>query len=153
MRHTYEMLINAFKDLDVRKWFDRMQPQTVSIATILLYINGAFAFLRFLDRTDIEGYMRVYGGLHALITIGFIVCFPLSGFLMANGKLFGWYVSLLAAFSPFILRTIFKVTIADLMGWQDVIVGGSYVNLMFEIALCALLLHPMSQEFVKRWLS
>jgi len=153
MRHTYEMLFNAFKHLDVRKWFDRMQPQTVSIATILLYINGAFAFLRFLDRTDIEGYMRVYGGLHALITIGFILCFPLGGFLMANGKLFGWYVSLLAAFSPFILRTIFKVTIADLMGWQDVIVGGSYVNLKFEIALCALLLHPMSQEFVKRWLS
>lgn len=147
------MLLNAFKDLNFRKWFDRMQPQTVSIATILLYINGAFAFLRFLDRTDVEGYMRVYGGLHALITIGLIACFPLGGFLMANGKLFGWYVAILAAFSPFILRTIFKVTIADLMPWQDVIVGGSYVNLMFEIALCALLLHPMSQEFVKRWLS
>lgn len=147
------MLANAFKDLNPRKWFDRMQPQTVSIATILLYINGAFAFLRFLDRTDVEGYMRVYGGLHALITIVLILCFPLGGFLMANGKLFGWYISLLAAFSPFILRIIFKVTIADLMAWRDVIVGGSYVNLMFEIALCALLLHSMSQEYVKRWLS
>jgi hypothetical protein len=147
------MLANAFKDLDPRKWFDRMQPQTVSIATILLYINGAFAFLRFLDRTDIEGYMRVYGGIHAVITIGFILCFPLGGFLMANGKLFGWYVSILAAFSPFILRIIFKVTIADLMAWRDVIIGGSYVNLMFEIALCALLLHRMSQEYARRWLS
>lgn len=147
------MLANAFKDLEPRKWFDRMQPQTVSIATILLYINGAFAFLRFLDQTDVEGYMRVYGGLHAVITFGFILCFPLGGFLMANGKLFGWYVSLLAAFSPFILRAIFKLTIADLMPWRDVIVGGSYVNLMFEIALCALLLHRMSQEYVRRWLS
>jgi hypothetical protein len=147
------MLQNAFKDLDFRKWFDRMQPQTVSIATILLYIDGVFSFLRFLDRTDVEGYMRVHGGLHALIAFGFIVSFPLGGFLMANGKLLGWYVSLLAAFSPFILRAIFKLTLADLMGWRDVIVGSSYVNLMFEVALCALLLHRMSQEFVKRWLS
>lgn len=146
------MLQNAFKNLDARKWFDRMQPQTVSIATILLYIDGVFALLRFLDRTDIEGYMRVYGGLHAVIAFGFIICFPLGGFLMANGKLFGWYVSLLAAFSPFILRIIFKTTIADLMTWRDVIVGSSYVNLMFEVALCALLLHSMSQDYVKRWL-
>lgn len=148
------MLANAFKDLDPRKWFDRMQPQTVSIATILLYINGAFAFLHFLDGKDfVEGYLRDAGGLRLLVTIGLIVCFPLGGFLMANGKLFGWYVSILAAFSPFILRTIFKVTMADLMAWRDVIVGGSYVNLMFEIALCALLLHPMSQEYARRWLS
>ncbi|MEN9553512.1 MAG: hypothetical protein RLY24_1107, partial [Actinomycetota bacterium] len=113
---------------------------------------GVFALLRFLDRTDVEGYMRVYGGLHAVIAFGFILCFPLGGFLMANGKLLGWYVSLLAAFSPFILRAIFKTTIADLMGWRDVIVGSSYVNLMFEVALCALLLHSMSQDYVKRWL-
>ncbi len=146
------MLQNAFKDLDARKWFDRMQPQTVSIATILLYIDGVFALLRFLDRTDVEGYMRVYGGLHAVIAFGFILCFPLGGFLMANGKLLGWYVSLLAAFSPFILRAIYKLSLADFWGWRDVIVGSSYVNLMFEIALCALLLHSMSQDYVKRWL-
>jgi hypothetical protein len=146
------MLQNAFKDLDARKWFDRMQPQTVSIATILLYIDGVFALLDFVDRNDVNGYLRAHGGLHAIITFGFILCFPLGGFLMANGKLLGWYVSLLAAFSPFILRAIYKLSLADFWGWRDVIVGSSYVNLMFEIALCALLLHSMSQDYVKRWL-
>lgn len=148
------MLLNAFKDLDARKWFDRMQPQTVSIATILLYINGVFAFLSFLGTRDFEGYMRMHGGLHALITIGFILCFPLGGYLMANGKLLGWYISLLAAFSPFILRAIFEFTIADFVELKQILVMNSdYVSLMFEIALCALLLHPQSQDFVKRWLS
>lgn len=146
------MLQNAFKDLDARKWFDRMQPQTVSIATILLYIDGVFALLDFVDRNDVNGYLRAHGGLHAIITFGFIMCFPLGGFLMANGKLLGWYVSLLAAFSPFILRAIYKLSLADFWGWRDVIVGSSYVSLMFEIALCALLLHSMSQDYVKRWL-
>jgi hypothetical protein len=31
-------------------------------------------------------------------------------------------------------------------------VGNSYVNLMFEVALCALLLHSMTQNYVKQWL-
>lgn len=146
------MFQNAFKNLDARKWIDRMQPQTVSIATILLYIDGVFAFLRFLDRTDIEGYMRVQGGFYALITFAFILCFPAGGFFMANGKLFGWYLAILASFSPFLLRAIFKLTLADFATWRDVVVGGSYINLMFEVALIALLLHPMSQEYAKRWL-
>ena len=146
------MLQNAFKNLDGRKWFDRMQPQTLSIATFLLYIDGVFSFLRFLDSNDIEGYMRMQGGFYALLTFAFIACFPAGAFLMANGKLFGWYLSLLAAFSPFILRAIFKLTLADFVSWKDVVVGNSYVNLMFEVALCALLLHSMTQNYVKQWL-
>lgn len=146
------MLQNAFKNLDGRKWFDRMQPQTLSIATFLLYIDGVFSFLRFLDRNDIEGYMRMQGGFYALLTFAFIVCFPAGAFLMANGKLFGWYLSLLAAFSPFILRAVFKFSVAPYETLEYVLKGNSYVNLMFEVALCALLLHSMTQNYVKQWL-
>lgn len=146
------MLQNAFRNLDRRKWFDRMHPQTLSIATFLLYIDGVFALLRFLDRNDIEGYMRMNGGLYALVTFVFIVCYPLGAFLMANGKLFGWYLAIAASFSPFVIRALFKVGLADLYPWRDVLTGNSLVNLMFEVALCALLLHPMSQSYVRRWL-
>ena len=34
-------------NLDWRKWFDRMQPQTLQISTMLLYLNGFFAFAYF----------------------------------------------------------------------------------------------------------
>lgn len=96
--------------------------------------------------------MRMQGGFYALLTFAFIACYPAGAFLMANGKLFGWYLSLLAAFSPFILRAVFKLTLADFVSWKDVVVGNSYVNLMFEVALCALLLHSMTQNYVKQWL-
>lgn len=152
MRNTCIMLQNAFKDLDYRKWFDRMQPQTLSIATILLYIDGVFAFLRFLDRNDVEGYLRAAGGMYALITIACIIAFPSAGFFMANGKLLGWYFAVLAAFSPFVLRMLFKFELAPFISWRDVIVGSSYVGLMFEAALVALVLHPMSRNYAKSWL-
>ncbi len=146
------MLQNAFRDLEPRKWFDRMHPQTLSIAMFLLYIDGVFALLRFLDRNDVEGYIRMDGGIYAFLTFGFIVCYPLGGFLMANGKLLGWYVAIIASFSPFVIRAMFKLGLADLYPWRDVVTGNSLVNLMFEVALCALLLHPMSQTYVRRWL-
>ena len=146
------MLQNAFKNLEPRKWFDRMHPQTLSIATFFLYIDGVFSLLRFLDRNDIEGYMRMNGGIYAFLTFGFIACYPLGGFLMANGKLLGWYLAIVAAFSPFVIRAMFKLGLADLYPWSSVVKGASLVNLMFEVALCALLLHPMSQSYVRRWL-
>lgn len=146
------MLQNAFRNLEPRKWLDRMQPQTLSIAMFLLYIDGVFSLLRFLDKTDVEGYLRMDGGFFALLTFALIACFPLGGYLMANGKLLGWYVAILASFSPFITRAIFKVRLADLYTWTDVIMGNNLINLMFEVALCALLLHPMTRSYVKRWL-
>ena len=146
------MLQNAFRNLDRRKWFDRMHPQTLSIATFLLYVDGVFALLRFLDKNDVEGYLRMDGGLSALLTFGFILCFPLGGYLMANGKLLGWYLAVVASFSPFVTRAVFKMRLADFYTWGDVVTGKSLVNLMFEVALCALLLHPMTRSYVKRWL-
>lgn len=129
-----------------------MHPQTLSIATFLLYIDGVFAFLGFLDGNSVEGYLRRDGGVLALLTFAFILCYPLGGFLMANGKLLGWYVSIAASFSPFAIRAMFRLGPGDMYPWREVLTGGSLVNLMFEVALCALLLHPMSSSHARRWL-
>lgn len=146
------MLQNAFRNLDRRRWFDRMHPQTLAIATFLLYIDGVFTLLSFFDRGSIEAYLRMDGSILSLLTLLLIFCYPAGGFLMANGKLLGWYLALAAAFSPFILRAFFKMFLADLYPWRDVIVGGSLVNLMFEVALVALLLHSMTVNYVRSWM-
>ncbi len=146
------MLQNAFRNLDRRKWFDRMHPQTLAIATFLLYIDGVFTLLSFFDRGSVEAYLRMDGSVLSILTLLLIACYPAGGFLMANGKLLGWYLALAAAFSPFILRAVFKLTLADFYPWRDVLVGGSLVNLMFEVALVALLLHRMTQNYVRTWL-
>ena len=156
--NTYKMSNSAFSQLDFRKWFDRMQPQTIAIATWLLYIDGVFSFINYLDKStgDIYGFWRFYGGPMSLVALVFVLAFPAGGFLIANGKKLGWYVALLAAFSPFILRLCWKFIGSDIWASQvtlrDIIIGSSLVNFMFEAALPALLIHPMSRNYVKNWL-
>lgn len=154
--NTYGMANSAFSQLDFRKWFDRMQPQTVAIATWLLYIDGAFNFLHYLDKNEVYGAWRWNGGIMAVVAFLFVLAFPIGGFLLANGKKMGWYVALAAAFSPFVLRLLWKVLENDLwasqMSVKTIVIGSTYVNFMFEAALAALLLHPMSRNYVKTWL-
>jgi hypothetical protein len=146
------MFQNAFKNLDRKKWFDRMQPQTLAIGTWLLYIDGVFATLRYLDRQGLEGLVRSTS-LGKLLAFVACASYIVGGFLMANGKKFGWYVSLGAAFSPFILRAFVKLQWSELpIAYSWVIKGQSLVNFSFEAALCALLLHEMTRTHVNRWL-
>lgn len=146
------MFANAFKNLDSRRWFDRMFPQTLSIAMFLLYIDGAFALLSYLDRNDIYGAWRIYGGPGALIAPLVPLAYVGGAFLMANGKLLGWYVAIGASFGPLTLRIGLKVFENHNLGLRDAIFGGSWVGFAFEAALVALLLHPMSRQHVSRWL-
>lgn len=152
VKHLATMFRKAFTELDAKKWFDRMQPQTVAIATWLLYFEGGFTFLYWLDGADIHGFWKQRGGLGSLLGFATILCFPLSGFLMANRKKLGWFVGLAAAFSPLVLRALWKIDADTNWSWQDVVIGFSYVNFLFEAALCALLLHPMSRIYIKTWL-
>jgi len=119
--------------LDPRKWFDRMQPQTMQIATWLLYLNGFFALIGFMDKSDWTGIARIEKG--------------------ALGSLVGLIaVALVAAFSPFILRIWI---LWSYPGWGaiDKITGNDTIGFIFEAALCALLLHPQSREHQRLWYS
>lgn len=137
--------------LDPRRWFDRMQPQTLQIATWLLYLNGLFALIGLLDRSDWIGYARVSkGGLGLVVGLIIVGAHVLSGFLMANDRRLGYRLGLVAAFSPFFLR--FWV-LSDLTGvgvW-DMVTGRDTVSFLFEVAVCALLLHPHSREHQRLW--
>lgn len=146
------MFRHAFSDLDFKKWFDRMQPQTVAIATWLLYIQGAFTFLYWIDGADIHGLWRQVGGPYSVIALFSIIAYPLSGLLMSNGKRLGWYVALVAAFSPFYLRLLWKIDQFWGWSWSDVVLGQSSFNFIFEVALVALLLHSMTRNYVTTWL-
>lgn len=117
----------------------------------LLYLDGVFGLLRYLDGADVEGAWRRHGGLGALVALAAILLFPAGGFLMANGKLLGWYVAVAASFSPFILRLGWRLFVNDAFPLRTVVFGTSYVSFAFEAALCALLLHPMSREHARRW--
>jgi hypothetical protein len=126
--------------LDPRKWFDRLQPQTLQIATLLLYLNGFFALIGLVDESDWIGAARVTKGtLGLMVGLAVVAAHVLGGFLMANDRRLGYWFGLVAAFSPFLLR------------FWDRISGNNTLSLIFEVALCALLLHPHSREHQRVW--
>jgi len=146
------MFSHAFTNLDPRKWFDKMLPQTLSIATWLLYLDGVFGTLGFLDKTNEFGFLRVIGPITGLI--GFVSCLSYfaGGYLMANGKKLGWYVGIAASCSPLLARFIVSERVGYAISLSDRITGGDLVGFMFEAALVVLLLHPMSRSYARTWL-
>lgn len=117
--------------METRRWTNPTQPQTLQIAVFLLYINAVFTAL--------------LGGLGSIIGIALVAGGAAGGFGIANEKRWGYNLGLAMAFLPFILRIAFN-------GVENML-GGSIINLMFEIALVALLLHPQSRDYQKIWFS
>lgn len=119
----------ATKGLKERRWFPSSQPQTLQIAVALLYWNAALSLL--------VGLIARGFGLLELLVLGADVA---GGYGIANERKWGYIVALVAAFLPLVLL---------------IVVGGLFtgglLNLIFEIALVALLLHPMSRNYYKIW--
>jgi hypothetical protein len=136
--------------LNFRKWFDRFQPQTLQIATWLLYLNAFFALVDWLGRTSWIGFARYRdGALGSLMGLVIILAYVLGAFLMANDRRVGWRLAVVAAFSPFLLR--FWVLRDNVATVWDKLTGGRLISVMFEVALCALLLHPQSRDHQRVW--
>jgi uncharacterized membrane protein (DUF2068 family) len=107
------------------KWLDQSQPQTLVIATILFYISAVF------------GLLAAFSGFNLIVVAGQVG----AGFGIANEKKWGYALGLVMAFLPFVLQfLVFHNPFAT-----------SFITLLFEIALVALLLHPQSREYQRIW--
>ena len=81
-----------------------MQPQTLQIAAMLLYLNGFFALISVIDTTDYLGYIRSRFTLGLIVGLVVVALHALSGLFMANDLKLGYKFAIAAAFSPFVLR-------------------------------------------------
>ena len=129
------------QNVNWKKWFDRMQPQTLQIATWLLYMNGFFALANFMDSQMEIGYIRRVYSLGPVYGLVVIAAHVLGGLLMANDLKIGYKIALVAAFSPFV---------SNLIVYRSLI-AHSFLNAAFDIALVALLLHTQSRAHQKVW--
>ena len=118
-----------------QRFFDPSQPQTLQIATMLLYLDAVFALLGF-----------------ALL---FAVAFAGAAYGMANGKKWGYGLGVAVAglglLRLFVYVQLFPLVIASRS--IDVVLRIHTIELMFAVALLALLLHPQSREYQKIWYS
>jgi hypothetical protein len=122
------------------KWLDRTQPQTLYMATLLLYFNAALSLLFTLIDGGTIYAVRIFGVAHVSVVIGLllIVGQAAAGWGIANEKKWGYIVAVICAVL-LILQTI------------SFFYSGALLNLIFEVALLALLLHPQSREYRRVW--
>ena len=118
------------------KWLDRTQPQTLYIATLLMYINGGLSLL-FIGTYRHVSLFGIHDGLLLLELV--LIAGQIGGGLgLANEKNWG-YVLAVAMAVVLLAATLFAFT------------GGSLITLIFQVALVALLLHPQSREYRRIW--
>jgi hypothetical protein len=118
--------------METRRWTNPSQPQTLYIATFLLYANAFFAAL--------------FGGLFSPLGLLIIGVEVASAFGIANERKWGYYVAVgIATLSLAVhaLPLVFKLTL--------IFSPMFLLNLLFPVALFALLVHPMSRQYQKIW--
>lgn len=120
-----------------KRWVNQAQPQTLVIATFLLYAEAVFRgldLLRFGPRVAAAPMLLIY-------LVVPVVGGVFSGRSIANERRIGWYTGLATAAFPFL--------------WRIPLQGNPFqvdiVTLIFEVALVALLVHPQSREYQRIW--
>jgi len=109
-----------------RKFLNQFQPQTLVIATLLLYINAFFDLISF------NGVLMIAAIVGAA-----------GGYGIANEKRWGYVVG-----------TVFAILqVATLLGFagSDAFDFPLILTLLFDGALVALLVHPQSREYQRIW--
>lgn len=114
--------------MPTRKWIDPHQPQTLYIAVFLLYANAFWAVVAL-------GTYDIFPLLSLAVVAGCIA----GGWGIANELKWGYALGVAMAFVPFLLRLAY--------GGAEALVSGNLINLMFDIALVALLVHPQSRDY------
>jgi hypothetical protein len=115
--------------MQTRRWIDPSQPQTLQIAVFLLYAQAVLLLL--------------FGAFISPIGLALIAAGIGAGYGIANEQKWGYGLALLVALFPFVIRIV-------LDGLTHVF-SAPPIELMFEIALVVLLLHPQSREYERIW--
>ncbi len=113
------------------RFLNQHQPQTLFIATLFCYIDAFFGLLSGVITTN---------AILALLTI---VGLALGGFGIANEKKWGYGIAVVAA--------ILQVGGLIAVGGTSVLDFPLILNLIFNGALVALLLHPESRGYQRIW--
>jgi len=131
--------------MNQRIWVNSRQPQTLYISQLLMYFNGILAIL--FNRLKLIGNVSLFGSVILgsvvilLITVGMIA----SAYGIANERKWGYRLGVVSALGPFVIT----LAIATSSGIGDAL--AQPISLMFDVALVALMLHPMSTSYQKIW--
>jgi hypothetical protein len=113
-----------------RRFLNPAQPQTLVIAVYLLYLNAVFLLFDLLRL-----------GIFPVLYIALVIGGAAAGYGIANERKWAYGLGIAMAVLPFILRFYYSGNP----------LSSNLLSLMFEIALVALLLHPLSRDYQRIW--
>lgn len=115
-------------------------PQTLYVAQFLLYFDAFWALLSMFGRVGPLGIIS-------------LAAYVYGAYGIANEQKRGYQVAVIASFLPIGLRAVAAVLFGDgIVGdLSFILFSTNVINVIFEYALIALLLHPMSKEHQKIW--
>lgn len=135
--------------MKTQQWINRSHPQTLVIATFLLYFDAVAALIPFLgDRSSLIAVAVCTLGLCVnpiYWGIAFAAACGGGAYLMANDRRVGYRLAIGVAGFVLLSWLILAVRGLNILGANVVI------SLMFDIALFALLVHPQSKEYQRIW--
>ncbi len=110
------------------KWVNQFQPQTLYMATILCYVDAVFGLL-------------FSQGIFINLLIA--MCLAAGALGIANEKKWGYAVAVGGA----VLQVVVLLAIFGVSTFTSTVL----ISFLFDAALVALLLHPMSREYQRIW--
>jgi hypothetical protein len=113
-----------------RRFLNQFQPQTLVMATILCYIDAFFGLLGSFGAASLLGLFLVVG----------LGC---GAYGIANEKRWAYGLAVTAA--------VLQVALLLVFAGADALRFPLVLNLLFDGALVALLLHPQSREYQRIW--
>ncbi|HVV36878.1 MAG TPA: hypothetical protein VHC63_09775 [Acidimicrobiales bacterium] len=128
--------------MQTRRWVNQSQPQTLVIATFLLYAGAVFILLgqntgvgAALQSQQAENLGRLF------VAVGGAV----GAYFIAQEKKLGWFLGIAVAALPIVAKLAFCVR------YHQSPLSLDLVEWIFEIALLALIVHPQSRNYVRLW--
>ncbi|HTN99355.1 MAG TPA: hypothetical protein VL068_01665 [Microthrixaceae bacterium] len=135
-----------------RRWYNPHLPQTLVIAQFLLYLDAAFGLIRLLSSGS--NSIVTYTSIGRILFVSAIVMSVFGAHGIANEKKLGYQVAVAASFMPLLARVVLAAQASGVISNLGyVLFSGNVLYVLFEYALIALLLHPMSHNHQKIWFS
>lgn len=139
--------------VQTRRWVNQSQPQTLVIATFLLYFDAVWALLGSYPALGAALFgERAFGGVaisstgdlvNQLAQLATVVGGGAAGYLISNEKKIGWYIGVAVAAMPLLTTALIQLRFG--------VLDTNIVSLMFAVALLALIVHDQSRNYVRIW--
>src|SRR4051812_29148211 len=132
--------------MQTRRWLNPSLAQTLQIAVILLYITGGFGLLFGLDLGTAYFAARAHlTGVSGLVRLAVAGASIAAGYGIANERKWAYYLGIVLAALPLL---------GDLLYCIDAQVSPlrlDLINLLFQVGMFVLLIHPQSRDYQRVW--